>query len=106
YTLQARNQTDPALFEVIEVPPGRLSDWMAANLEEGDVLGIDPWLATPAALAGYEAAAAKAGAYVRPLEDNPVDAIWQDRPGAPGAPLLAYPVRLAGESGSDKLARV
>src|SRR5258708_37918973 len=46
YTLQAREQVDTSLFEIVhlvETPPDQ---WIEANLTAGDRLGYDPWLHT------------------------------------------------------------
>ena len=36
--------------------------------------------------------------------DNPIDAIWTDRPPAPLAPVVPHPLRFAGKSAADKRA--
>ena len=41
-----------------------------------------------------------------PVDMNPVDVIWVDRPPPPSAPVRPHPVELAGESSEDKLARI
>ena len=41
----------------------------------------------------------------RPVDANPIDAIWSDRPAPPLAPIAIHPIKLAGESASSKLAR-
>src|SRR5580700_10586544 len=46
YTLQAREQTDPAVFVIehlVERPP---ETWIEQNLAAGTKLGYDPWLHT------------------------------------------------------------
>src|SRR6266699_773321 len=45
YTLQARDQVDPAfaIEHLIEAPPEK---WLEANLPKGARLGYDPWLHT------------------------------------------------------------
>src|SRR5580700_3621583 len=46
YTLQAREQTDPAVFVIehlVERPP---DTWIEQNLAAGTKLGYDPWLHT------------------------------------------------------------
>ena len=44
YTVQAPQQTDTDLFEVLQTPGAKLSDWLIAALADGDVVGFDAWL--------------------------------------------------------------
>ena len=106
YTLQVRSQVDGAAFEyrhLIDEPP---HDWVARNLEAGDRLGYDPWLHTPDGLARYRTACKKAGAELVACDDNPLDAVWQDQPPPPIAPVVAHEPQFAGASAADKRALV
>ena len=106
YTLQVRDQVDVATFEpkhLIEEPPVR---WIEQNLVKGAKLAYDPWLHTVEAVARLKAAAEKAGATLVAVEDNPLDAIWTDRPDAPAAPVEPYPLEFAGEPAADKIKRL
>jgi Xaa-Pro aminopeptidase len=106
YTLQGRAQTDPALFEVADLLNPGIAGWLAANARAGERIGYDPRLHTPDGLAALESACRGAGATLVPVEDNPVDAAWDDRPPAPAAPLVPHPVEFAGESHAAKRARL
>jgi len=102
YTLQAKVQVDGALYErrhLIEQPA---TDWIAANLKASETLGYDPWLLTPGEVERYRAACTRAGGKLAPLAANPVDAIWQDRPAPPMAPIVPHPLEFAGRSSDDK----
>src|SRR5438477_3770841 len=102
YTLQAEAEVDGATFErrhlIDEPPPG----WIAANLKSGQALGYDPWLHTVSEVERLRAAAEQAGGSLKPLESNPVDAIWRDQPPAPLAPVVPHDVRFAGETAETK----
>jgi Xaa-Pro aminopeptidase len=102
YVLQARQQTDAALWErrhiTEEPPPG----WIAANTAPGARIGYDPWLISEEALARY----AEAGVEMVALDANPVDAIWADRPAPPLAPARPHALSLAGRDAADKLAEI
>ena len=50
--------------------------------------------------------ATAAGATLVPVEPNPIDAIWTDRPAPPLGPVTLHDLRFAGEAAADKLARV
>lgn len=102
YTLQARTEVDARAFtiqHVTRLPPHR---WIAANIGRGQVLGYDPWLLTPRDVARFEAACRQAGASLKALSRNPVDAIWRARPAAPISPIFPLPLAFAGESSADK----
>jgi len=102
YTLQVRTQTDPALYEVhhlIDDPP---EAWLARTLLPGQVLGYDAWLLTPAQRDRIKAAAEQAGATIRAVDWNPLDAAWIDRPPAPLGPVVPQPQEFAGKSAADK----
>lgn len=106
YTLQAREQAPEDLWEVRELPREMPQEWIRTHLPAGSVLGLDPWLTTPAALESYQEACGTVEAEVRLVRENPIDAIWDDQPPAPQAPLVPYPLELAGESAADKRRRL
>ncbi len=106
YTLQAREQVDPALFTIehlVETPPDR---WIEQNLTAGDRIGYDPWLHTVDGAEKLAKACAAAGATLVPVEPNLIDAIWTDRPPPPLGPITLHDLRFAGEAAEDKLARI
>jgi Xaa-Pro aminopeptidase len=106
YTLQAREQTDPAVFVIehlVERPP---ESWVEENVAAGTKFGYDPWLHTIAGAEKLAKACEAAGASLVPVETNPVDAIWSDRPAPPLGPVVLHDLRFAGEEASGKLARV
>jgi len=106
YTIQAAKQVDTAAWSIeslIEPPP---ESWLTAHLSPGDRLGFDPWLHTSAAAERLAKACEKAGAELVAVDSNPVDAVWTDRPAPPLGPVKIHPAPLAGESESDKLARI
>src|SRR5216684_1557283 len=106
YTLQAAAQADTQLFEIqhlIDEPPAR---WIGTVISKGAVLGYDPWLHTPHEVERFRAAAAKAGAGLRAVSENPLDRVWSGRPAAPIAPVVPHAERFAGESAQSKRSRL
>jgi Xaa-Pro aminopeptidase len=106
YGLQARAQVDGAAFEIVSTVETAPEAWLAEALPKGAVLALDPWLHTAAQVEKIEAAAQKAGATLRLLDANPVDAIWDDRPPPPTGRIAPHPEALAGESAAAKRARI
>jgi Xaa-Pro aminopeptidase len=106
YTLQAEAELDPALFErchLIDRPP---ATWLGEHLGAGQRLGFDPNLHVKAEVERYQRACVKAGAELVALADNPIDAIWLNRPPAPIAPITLLDEAYAGEASADKRARM
>ncbi|MGZ9104401.1 MAG: aminopeptidase P family N-terminal domain-containing protein, partial [Rhodoplanes sp.] len=106
YTLQAPEEVDTDLFEIVhgvETPPHK---WLEANLPAGATLGYDPWLHTAEAVERMSAACAKAGGTLLPAEPDVIDAIWTDRPAEPLGPIALHDLRYAGEAAADKLAHI
>lgn len=106
YTLQVRDQVDGADFtyeHLVENPPHQ---WLKSRLKRGDRLGYDPRLMTLAEVRRLEAVAKAAGATLVPVEENPVDAIWHDRPAPPLAAVSLQAEPLAGEAAEAKIDRL
>lgn len=106
YTLQAAKQVDAkawAVESLIDPPP---ESWVSAHLKAGDRLGFDPWLHTFAAAERLSAACAKAGAELVAVDSNPIDAIWQDRPQPPLAPVAVHGLQNAGVTEAEKLTQI
>ncbi|CCD88742.1 putative aminopeptidase P [Bradyrhizobium sp. ORS 285] len=106
YTLQAGKQVDGkawAVESLIEPPP---ETWLTAHLQNGDRIGFDPWLHTTAAAERFAAACAKAGAELVPVETNPIDSIWTERPLPPLGVVSIHGAKLSGEVEAEKLGRI
>src|SRR5579863_8533558 len=106
YTLQAGKQVDAKAWRVeplVDPPP---ETWLGKHLMAGDRLGFDPWLHTTAAAERLSAACAKAGAELVPVDHNPVDAIWTERPALLLAPVALHGAQFSGEVEADKLKRI
>src|SRR5690349_1198552 len=106
YTVPATAQTDAAVFTIahlVDTPP---EQWLEQNLERGTKFGYDPWLHTSNGADKLRNACANAGAELVALEDNPVDALWRDRPAPPQGRVVMHDLKFAGESAADKLRRV
>ena len=106
YTLQMRDQVDGTLFEYLNTQTTSVAQWLAANVSAGQKIGYDPRLHAPQALAKIKAAVTKAGGSLIALAQNPIDTAWNDRPLPPKAKLTVQPLKLAGESHTDKCARI
>jgi Xaa-Pro aminopeptidase len=106
YTLAVRAQVDVAAFEPHQVPEQSPEAWISDNLPKGGRLGFDPWLATMDGHERLARACQKAGGTFVPVERNPVDTVWRDRPAPPLAPVLPHPVEFAGETSEARRRRI
>ena len=105
YTLQAAAQVDPAIFTVVhltEMPPER---WLEPTCRPAPS-SVTTRGCTPAtAPSGWRAPAATP-ANLEPVDSNPIDAIWSDRPAPPLGAVSLHDQSFAGEAASAKLARI
>jgi Xaa-Pro aminopeptidase len=107
YALQVLDQVDTGLFEVRDLVEGGVPAYLESALPEGSVVGYDPRLHSPDALERLGAAAARAGARLKPVDPNPLDLAWgAARPAQPAAAVVPHPLEFAGEASADKRARV
>jgi len=106
YTLAVRAQVDTDSFVPHQVPEEQPEAWIGANLPKGGKLGFDPWLQTVDAYERFAKACERAGGSFVPVESNPVDAVWHDRPAPPLAPVLPHPVEYSGETSEARRKRI
>ena len=106
YTLQVRQQVSGDDWQFVGVPQTSVADWLGGHAPRGGRIGYDPWLHTNAWVAEARAALGARGAELVPVDTNPVDAVWPDRPAPSPAPLSVHDDGRAGESSAAKRAGV
>jgi Xaa-Pro aminopeptidase len=106
YTVQAAAQVDPAIFSIAHLTDSPPEQWIEQNLKGGAKLGYDPWLHTSESVEKLSKACANAGAELVPVDGNPIDALWRDRPAPPRGMVSLRDIKRAGESAPDKLKRI
>lgn len=104
YTLQVREQVDAMHWQFVQVPATSMADWLRANARKDDRIGFDPWLATVDWVAATERALADVGAVLVPVDTNPIDTLWTDRPAPSPAPMMVQDDALTGRTSADKRA--
>jgi len=103
YTLQVRDQVDPAVFEIRDLIEGGVPAYLETATERGQSIGYDPRLHSPESLTRLASAAARAGAQLKPVEVNPLDQAWgATRPPQPQAAVTPHPLEYAGEDSASK----
>lgn len=106
YTIQVRDQVNERLFEYRSVPAEPIPAWLAEHAPAGAKIGFDPWLHGKPWVDACVKALADKDASMVPVESNPVDAVWGDRPAPSAAPALVHPTELAGQSSEAKRSQV
>ncbi|OYW47279.1 MAG: X-Pro aminopeptidase [Sphingomonadales bacterium 32-68-7] len=102
YTLQVRDQVDGRLYDYKSVPQDSQAQWLADNAGSGARIGFDPWLHTSGWAKAAAALLKEAGAELVPVDSNPIDAVWADRPEPSPAPAFLHDEALAGRSSAAK----
>lgn len=105
YTLQVAQQVDTdrwTVEHVVRTPP---AEYVRKHLA-GRRLGFDPKLHSINAAQRLGDAAREAGGTLVPLDANPIDALWRDRPAAPLGPVEVLPTTLTGLDAAAKRERI
>ncbi|MDA7947628.1 MAG: aminopeptidase P family protein [Hyphomicrobiaceae bacterium] len=106
YTLQAAEQVNTKVFEILQVPQNDPADWLKKTLKQGDVLGYDPRLHTIKAVERLKKTVGDAGARLEPQITNPLDSIWKQRPPPPQGKVFLHPLEFAGVPPVKKIAAI
>ncbi|KNH00894.1 x-pro aminopeptidase [Qipengyuania citrea LAMA 915] len=106
YTVQVREQVSGALYDYEDVPATSPAKWIAEYAPEGAKIGYDAWLHGIGWAEEAEAAFARKGIELVPVDGNPIDAIWDDRPQASLAAAVPHGDEHAGRSSADKRSEV
>ncbi len=103
YRVQVREQVTEC-FTPVDWPEKTLGPWLRKQLN-GGCIGFDPWLYTVGQITEIEDSLRDSGITLVPTE-NLIDKIWSDQPSYPIEPVYAQPIKFAGETHSDKRARL
>lgn len=106
YTLQAEQQIGSQPIEQQSLAAEDIGNWLSQALNEGDILGYDPRLHSEPGLAPLKKRLHECGIRLRPLDANPIDTIWHDRPAAPKGPARPHPLIFTGEDSASKRQRI
>ena len=105
YTLQVTKQVVTELFTPLQVPEHSPAEWIAKQVKSKARIGYDPRLMTLKTIEHLRERVGKSNpdcTFV-PIEQNPVDLIWEDRPPLPQTPVVLHPMKYAGQKASEKI---
>ncbi|EDQ85846.1 uncharacterized protein MONBRDRAFT_34091 [Monosiga brevicollis MX1] len=105
YWLQASNQLDEAWTLMKSGQPDVPSRerWLSQVIPSGEAVGVDPAVTAHPDYQNLKTALDKKHIRLVPLQENLIDAIWQDRPRQPQEPIRIQPLQAAGQPVEAKL---
>jgi Xaa-Pro aminopeptidase len=106
YTVQVRQQVPADLFAYEDVPKTSAAQWLGEQATSGQRIGYDPWLHTGAWAKQAAGQLTARKAELVAVSNNPIDAVWSDRPAPSLAPLEVHEDQFAGRAHGDKRAEV
>ena len=106
YTVQVREQVDGKLFDYEDVPATSPAKWLAEHARKGAKIGYDAWLHGVEWAEEATKLFAKKGIELVPVDGNPIDAVWADRPQPSLAEAVPHDDTFAGRSSADKRAEI
>ena len=83
-----------------------IPEWIGKECGAGAEVGIDGWCSSANAVKELVADLRKEGGITVRTNLDPLKQIWQGRPVIPENPVEIFPMRYAGESSRDKIARI
>ncbi len=102
YTLQAREEVNEKLFEVVELAKISVNGWIQENFPPKSQLAYDPQLHTLSAVRSLSISCQSRKSFLAPVNPNPIDCIWQDQPSPPLSPLTPHTLQFSGQSLQEK----
>ena len=103
YTVQAKNQVDQDVFDIGYYTETPAIDYTIGQLNEGDVIGFDPWLHTQSDVTDMQEKCDAAGMVLQSVPQNPIDMIWHDRPASINQTAIHHDIQYSGRTCGDKL---
>jgi Xaa-Pro aminopeptidase len=104
YVLQVRREVDGGLWEFRHVTDEPPAEWLKDAAPAGARIGYDPLLVSEEIIDRF--AKVSPSVLLVPLDGNPIDAVWPDRPEPPAAATFVYPLAFAGRSAADKRSEI
>ncbi|QGM97958.1 aminopeptidase P family protein [Methylocystis parvus] len=106
YVIQVRQEIDGTILKPVDISKTAPSAWLADHAREGARIGYDPWVHTSGQIERFAKAVAEKKIALVPLDANPIDALWPDRPPEPMGHVAIHPARYAGETAAAKIKKL
>jgi Xaa-Pro aminopeptidase len=102
YQVQVRHEVNLNDFEVHHLHNEPLADWLNTSLPAGSRIAFEPMLMVN----NQYTALAATNCELVPLDMDPFNAVWLDRPAPPCGAISEMPVAISGESSAEKRMRI
>ncbi len=106
YTLQAEEEISSDLFELYDTAQKTPSAWMKENLFDTLKIGFDPRLHSTSQIEQFQKALQGTSVKLKPLSQNPIDALWKDRPAPRCEPIIPHDKKYTGKESSIKREKI
>lgn len=108
YFLQAAEElsSDWTLMRMGMPGVHNLPDWLSKNLTTGQKVGVDNWLISAESAKNLRKILEPSGIQLVPLDSNPVDAVWDNRPNSPVSTMRVHELCYAGVTHQEKIKHV
>ncbi len=102
YTIQIMRQVDGKAFACADMANVTVPDWLKEKFKKPAVVGFDPDLHTAKQIADWQDKLQGTGITLKPLDINPIDSLWNDRPAPPMGLAEIFPDEVAGRTSEEK----
>ena len=106
YTEQLRGQVDGTLYSFEHLLRPGWPDWLVRHIAPDMRIGWDPACHTIVEARRIAQLCKEHGCSSVPVPDNPVDAIWTDRPAPPNGAIFLHDLSIAGVAADKKIAQI
>lgn len=102
YTIQLQTQVDKNLFQICNSQTTPFSEWLKDNVLKDKAIGYDPKLHTAEEISRIELN----GVILKPVDNNLIDEVWDDKPDPPKTQVSLFPEEFAGVTAQDKIKNI
>lgn len=109
YFLQASQQLETNVWTLMKQGESNVPTWqeyLSKNIKSPSKIGVDPSLITPDDASTISSELTKVGSSLVQVNQNLIDAIWQDRPQRPSERIFVLDEKYAGRSVTSKIQEV
>lgn len=106
YSIAAKKQVSEKDFTVVGLSFANMQKILSENIKNNETVAYDVNLHSLKGVELIKKLCQKSGASVVPLDKNPVDSIWEDRPKPPNTQIFIHNVKYAGVAHGEKIAGV
>jgi Xaa-Pro aminopeptidase len=103
YTIQAASETNDTGIATAQLNGNSSHETISSLFKSGARLGVDPWLIPHAEFDRLQKICEALGLALVALNQNPIDAIWHDRPLPPQQPITRHDLKYAGLESATKI---